>query len=75
MNVLVFTPDGLGHGLYTELVELRTIGPLSIERVTLIEFNQGNQEWEVRTAAGGELLFNNPSRAACLSWEHRQFNQ
>ena len=74
MNVLTFTPDGTGHGLYTEVIELSTVGGLAMERATSIEFNQSGQEWEVRTA-GGDLLHTNQSRTACLAWEHEHFNQ
>ncbi|MHA3774846.1 hypothetical protein ACXR0O_25280 [Verrucomicrobiota bacterium sgz303538] len=73
-HVLIFTPDGTGHGLYTEAIELRAIGPLSIERATAIEFNEQTQEWEVRST-GGVLLCSDASRESCLAWEHKYFNQ
>lgn len=74
MNVLTFTPDGTGHGLYTEIIELSAIGPLSIERATAIEFNEQTQQWEVRNTSG-DLLYSDESRASCLAWEHQHFNQ
>lgn len=74
MNVLTFTADGTGHGLYTEVIELTAIGLLVIERATSVEFNDASQQWEVRTT-GGELLFTDISRTVCLSWEHQFYNQ
>jgi hypothetical protein len=70
--VLTFSPDGSGHGLYTEVIELGLIGPLSIERATTIEFSGATQQWEVRDP-GGTLIHQNRSRADCLAWEHRHF--
>ena len=67
---LTFTPDGHGHGLYTEALPLDTIGPLHIERATLIEFDNETQLWRVFDRTGCDL-FNSPSRQACLDWEHR----
>ncbi|MES2571188.1 MAG: hypothetical protein V4710_14165 [Verrucomicrobiota bacterium] len=74
MNVLIFTPDGTGHGLYTEVIELSAVGLLIVERATSIEFNDTSQQWEVRMT-GGELLFTDLSRTVCQSWEHQFFNQ
>ena len=69
---IAFTEDGLGHGLYTEAIDLGTIGPLVIERASVIEFNNATQEWEVRDLRG-QLLLTDPSRAACVAWEHQHF--
>ena len=74
MNVLTFTPDGTGHGLYTEVVDLSAIGPLAIERASTIEFNPQTQHWEVH-GTKGDLLYSNASRANCLAWEQQYFNQ
>ena len=71
---IVFKPDGTGHGLYTEVIDLSTIGALEIHRATTIEFNNDSQAWEVKDN-DGEILFGNPSRSACLEWEHQRFNQ
>ena len=69
-----FAPGGEGRCLYTEAIDLAAIGPLRIRRATNIEFNEATQQWEVRDA-GGALLHSDPSREACLIWEHRHFNQ
>lgn len=65
---LVFAPDGSGRCLYTEAIDLRQLGPLQLRRATTIEFNESLQQWEVQDT-GNELLFADPSRAACLQWE------
>jgi hypothetical protein len=73
-HVVTFTEGGEGHCLYTEAIELGTIGRLSLRRATTIEFNSTNQQWEVRDPVG-VLLQTHPSREVCLAWEHRHFNQ
>ena len=65
---LIFTPDGQGHGLHTEAVDLGLIGPLHIERATHIEFDNKAQYWRVHDNSGFPM-FNSPSRQECLDWE------
>lgn len=72
--VLTFEPDGTAHGLYTEVIPLHSLGRLSIARATNIEFDEQNQCWMVWDN-DGHILFHNPSRQACLDWEHQHFNQ
>ncbi len=72
-SVLTIQPGGIVTGLYTEAIPLAAIGALQINRLTSIEFDDTTQQWEVRDRAGG-LLFADPSRTACLEWEHRHFN-
>ncbi len=67
---LTFTPDGNGHCLYTENIDLAAIGRLSVARATTIEFDNTTQDWCVRNP-DGLALFNNPSRQECLAWERR----
>jgi hypothetical protein len=55
--------------LYTEAIDLRTLGRLHVVRATEIVFDPGEQRWEVRDAASGELLHADRSRATCLAWE------
>src|SRR5438552_4978883 len=71
--VLKFNPSGLGECLYTELIDLSSIGSLEVCRATTIEFNQSNQQWEVRDL-NNAFLFTNKSRAVCLAWEQQHFN-
>ena len=70
---LTFDPTGAGHGLYTEVIDLSSIGSLEIHRATTIEFNNATQLWEVKDNDGA-ILFGDPSRSACLGWEHRSFS-
>jgi len=67
---LIFTPDGMGRGLYTELVDLGRIGRLSIGRATRIEFDNDSGQWRVYPTDSEEVLHANASRAECVAWEH-----
>lgn len=81
--ILLFTPDGEARGLYSEQIDLREIGALTIERASCVEFNPDSQLWEVRTPTHdnegrlcenpGELLFEHPFREDCLKWEREHF--
>jgi hypothetical protein len=73
-DVLHFAPDGTGAGLYTEAIDLQQIGRLDMSRASHIEFNAESQQWEVHDFTG-RWLFADPSREACLHWEHQHFNQ
>jgi len=71
MNVsLTFTPDGVGHGLYTEAIDLGQLGSLAVVRATTIEFDNAAQYWRVRDP-DGFAMFNSPSRQECLDWERQ----
>ena len=72
--VLKFDSAGNGHCLFTEAIDLSSLGALDIVRASSIEFNNTAQQWEVRNAAGA-LLFSHPSRQACLDWERQYFNR
>lgn len=67
---VTFAADGTGTCLYTEQIDLTTIGNLEISRATTIEFNQSKQLWEVRNIEG-ELLYQHLSRHTCLEWEQQ----
>jgi hypothetical protein len=70
---LTFGLDGIGHGLYTEAIDLRQLGVLHIERATMIEFENEGQTWRVRDTAG-TALFAAASRQECLDWEQQHFS-
>ena len=72
--VIKFDPSGNGHCLFTEAIDLSLLGTLEIVRASSIEFNNPAQQWEVKSAEG-VLLFADPSRQACLDWEHQYFNR
>ena len=73
-SVISFDGAGEGHCLYTEAVDLSSIGVLQVTRASNIEFNQEKQQWEVRSPEG-QLLFHNRSRSICLAWEQQHFNR
>ena len=68
-HTISFHPDGTALCLWTEALPLHELGRLEITRATTIEFNNGQQQWEVRDPQG-VLLYSAPSRNACLTWEH-----
>ena len=71
---LTFDSHGTVRGLYTEAIDLRSLGPLAIRRATNIEFNHATQQWEIRTLRDSCLLFTNASRTACLAWEQEHLS-
>jgi hypothetical protein len=71
MNLaLTFDTSGSGRCLYSELIDLSTVGQLQIKRASQIEFHNRRQVWEVRSLKG-KVLFHHRSRAVCLAWEHQ----
>jgi hypothetical protein len=66
---LRFDPAGLVACLYTEAVDLRALGRLQVVRATDLRFNDRTQLWDVHHAGNDQVLFSDPSRAACLTWE------
>jgi hypothetical protein len=76
MNTLVLTVHNNGEAgcLYSELIDLSSIGTLEVSRASVIEFNQPEQKWEVR-ADSGKVFFAHSSRALCLAWEIQHFNR
>jgi hypothetical protein len=69
---IVFKPDGTGHGLYTEVIDLTCLGRLKVERATAITFDNRLQVWRVKDRTGFPL-FTSPSRETCLDWERQYF--
>ena len=74
MNCLVISVDsqGNGHCLYTEQIDLTSLGQLQITRASNVEFNNQTAEWEVKDLEN-RLLFHHASRATCLAWEQQHF--
>lgn len=58
--------------LWTDEIDLASLGELQISRASEIEYNNDRQRWEVKIQ--GAIVFDDPSRAACLSWERDHFN-
>lgn len=73
LTVLHFAEDGTGAGLYTEVIDLYSLGKLEISRATWIEFDEEAQNWVVFDYSG-QPLFSDKSRQVCLAWERRHFN-
>lgn len=76
---ITFHPDGTASGLWSEDIPLHDLGELTVRRASTIEFNDDSQEWEVRLIAAkthkaGPVRFSNPSRQACITWEHNYFD-
>ena len=76
MNTIAisFKPDGFAHCLWTEVLPLGELGKLEVRRASTIEFNNGTQQWEVRSSEN-QVMYANPSRNVCLDWEHQYFNR
>jgi len=66
---VIFSPDGTGRALYTEAIDLGSIGGLRVERATLIEFDNGKGVWRVYDVQDDFAMFNAPTREQCLEWE------
>ena len=66
---MTFTPDGTGHCLYHEEIDLQSIGALECTRASHVEFNPGTQRWEVILPGEDRAVFSAPSRQVCLDWE------
>ena len=71
LATLMFRPDGTVGGLYTEAIDLTTLGTLRVERASQIEFDDRLQAW--RVTVEGKVLFRAPTRKKCLEWERQYF--
>ena len=72
MTTLCFLPDGTVQGLYTEAIDLTTLGRLRVRRASTIEFDNPAQVWRVFNAYG-LCLHTSPSRQECLRWEQEHW--
>jgi len=52
------------------MIDLRTIGRLTVKRYTSIVFDHVHQYWRVKNPRWFQL-YASPSRQACLDWERR----
>lgn len=69
MNI-IFKPDGSAQCLYTEVIPLKEIGKIKVDRASNVEYDAANEIWEVRHRSTRFLLFCHESRQRCLEWEH-----
>ena len=65
---LRFLPNGTCRCLYTEVIDLSCLGRLTVNRATVIEFDNESQSWQV-CELNGFFLYSSPSREDCLRWE------
>ena len=65
---LCILTDGTVHGVYTEAIDLASLGQIRIQRASTIEFDNPAQIWRVFNRRG-RCLFSHPSRQECLRWE------
>lgn len=71
-STLRFSPEGGTIAcLYTEVIDLRKLGPLSITRATDIRFDGPSQEWRVHDIGTDRVLYSDTSRDECLAWENQ----
>jgi hypothetical protein len=70
-STLRFNPGGTVDCLYTEAIDLRSLGKLEIIRATDIRFNETTQQWDVHAADTDAVIFSNTSRSECLRWENQ----
>ena len=68
-SILRFDPKGKVACLYTEAIDLRSLGALEVKRLTDVRFEDSTQQWEVVLLSSGEIVHRDPSREACLAWE------
>jgi hypothetical protein len=71
--ILTIQPNGVIGCFYTEAIDLRELGELTVSRASHVEFNHDTQQWEVRNLVG-VVLHQHPSRAECLEWEQQHFD-
>jgi len=68
-STLRFQMNGQVACLYTEAIDLRSLGRLQVVRATDIRFNESTQLWETCQPDTGVVHFSNSSREECLRWE------
>ena len=73
MTTLHVLPNGIIKGLYTEALDLNTLGRLEVQRAMAIEFDNPAQVWRVFDPFG-RCVYASPSREECLTWERQHLN-
>ncbi len=83
MILIRIAPTGQAKCLYTEAIDLASIGKLKMRRASHVKFNAQQQRWEVKEITSTHTpthphthspIFAHPSRQACLNWERQHFN-
>ena len=65
---LRFLPNGTCRCLYNEVIDLSSLGRLTVKRATVLEFDNPTQSWQV-CDLNGFCLYSSLSRGDCLRWE------
>lgn len=71
--VMTVDTDGAMECLWTDDLPLAEFGDLTVKRASTIEFDDMTQLWVVWI--DGEDVYESPSRARCLEWEHEYINR
>lgn len=72
--VLEIDHEGNIHGLYTDEIDLFSIGRVTnVRKASNVEFNEAEQVWEVLSLEG-EVLHKNPNRELAIEWEITAFS-
>lgn len=65
---------GITIGLYTDVIDLSTLGRLHVERASTIEFDNAAQFWRVYDL-DRHCIYSSSSREDCLNWERGHFGE
>jgi hypothetical protein len=68
-RVVVIDPDGRVRAVYSDKLPLRSLGPLSVERASSVEFDTVRQVWRATEVGTGRVLAEGPSRDAVIARE------
>lgn len=71
--VLLVEKTGNITALYSEAIDINTLGNPSIKRWSHIEYDNVNCLWTVRMAGSKKIIHRNASREECLKWEKKRF--
>lgn len=72
--VLEIDNEGNVHGLYTDYINLFSIGRVTdIRKASNIDFNDAKQMWEV-SSLDGKILHTNTNREKAIEWEIEAFS-
>lgn len=67
--VLDIDKEGNVHGLYTDEINLFSIGKITnVRKASNVEFCEENQTWQV-LSLDGKVLYENRSREEAIEWE------
>jgi hypothetical protein len=72
--VLVFTPEGIAVGIYSDAVPWEALGAIvAMLRASHVEFDVARQRWAARDAHTGEEIASGARRETVLASEHAHY--